>query len=74
MSHGNGSVAFYDGHGRLLAREYRLEDGSSKPLNARDCAFMYRYKYRIHSDAQSALRAAGLTNALRTAGVKVMSR
>jgi len=65
------SVAFYDREGRLLARDYRLEDDTKRPLKASDCAFFYRYKYRIHSDARSVLEAAHLSAGVARAGAKL---
>ena len=65
------SLAFYDGRGHRIAREWRLEDGDGKPLSPKGCAFPYRHEYRIHPDVRSALSAARLLQGAVRAGAVV---
>ncbi len=65
------SVAFFDGRGHRLAREWRLENGDGRPLSPRGCAFPYRHEYRILPDVRSALSRARLLAPAQRAGAAV---
>ncbi|HET8542390.1 MAG TPA: hypothetical protein VFL83_21130 [Anaeromyxobacter sp.] len=65
------SVAYFDGRGRRLAREWRLENGKRRLLSPKGCQFPYRNEYAIHRDARSAVDAARLGQALAAAGAVV---
>ena len=61
---------FYNSGCSKFAREQSVDD-TKRPLKAADCAFFYRYKYRIHSDARSVLEAAHLSAGVARAGAKL---
>lgn len=58
------STVYLGSDGRLLARDYRLEDGAGKPLSPSGCALRTTWSYRIQLDVESALAVRRLTAAL----------
>jgi hypothetical protein len=64
------STAYFSGDGRLLARDYRLEDGQGKPLSPKGCELRTTWGYRIQLDVASALATRRLGAAVKRAGAK----
>jgi hypothetical protein len=64
------STIFLGSGARILARDFRFEDGDQKPLSPGRCELRPRPEYRIHLDVDAALASLRLVEAVRGSGSK----